>query len=266
MSIPVTCDGCGKRVNAPDRLAGKRAKCKCGSIIDIPSPGVPAGGGLDELAAFEARVESVAAGVGISQAACPSCGQPLTSGAVLCVACGFDLRRGTRAATAMETAPDDAPSAKPAKTTRTPNLNSPGSGTTGRLVKYVIVLACLGGLGFGAYQLKESLTFDPEKQRDEDHAKIYPGMTVEQVVEAMGRKPKEAFTEREPTADKLVQNLPRRLAYVDNFVQHYDARDLRYGFWFIYRYSERSQLVIYFSSDGKVDSAIKNDPLKMIGL
>jgi hypothetical protein len=266
MSIIATCEACGKRVNAPDRLAGKRAKCKCGGIVTVPAA-VPASlGGLDDLAAFESKAATEAAGVGISSGACPSCSEALTPGAVLCVACGFDLRRGTRASTAMETAAAEPEPAKKGKPAKTPNLNNPGSGAAGKLVKFVFILAFLGGLGYGAYYMKESLTFDPEKQRDDDHAKIYPGMTVTQVVDAMGRRPKDVFTEREATKDKLVQHLPKRLNYVDDFMKHYEPRVLRYGFWFVYRYSERSELVVYFTADGKVHSAVKNDPLKIIGL
>ncbi|MBN2560760.1 MAG: hypothetical protein JXQ75_07515 [Phycisphaerae bacterium] len=38
MSIVVQCQACRKRVHAPDRLAGKRAMCKCGAVLAIPSP------------------------------------------------------------------------------------------------------------------------------------------------------------------------------------------------------------------------------------
>lgn len=264
MSIVVSCEACGKRVNAPDRLAGRQARCKCGGIISIPA--APADlGGLDDLAAFEARSASQAAGVGISAGNCPSCGSPLQSGAVLCVGCGFDLRRGTRASTALEAAAGPEPAAK-TMPARTPNLNDPGSGAAGTIVKLVVLFAFLGGAGYGAFLLKESLTFDPQRQRDEDHGKVYPGMTIQQVVDALGAKPRDVLTEREPTGDKLVAGLPRKLAYSDDMMQKYSPRDLRYGFWFVYRYSERAELIVYFSAEGKVDSVVKHDPLTMIGM
>ena len=42
MPIAVCCPGCQKRFNAPDALAGKRAKCSaCGGIISIAAPAGP---------------------------------------------------------------------------------------------------------------------------------------------------------------------------------------------------------------------------------
>src|SRR5262245_26586727 len=39
MSIPVSCGGCGKRFQAPDRGAGKKVPCPaCKTIISIPAP------------------------------------------------------------------------------------------------------------------------------------------------------------------------------------------------------------------------------------
>lgn len=39
MKITVNCDKCGKRLKAPESMAGKRAKCsQCGAIVTIPMP------------------------------------------------------------------------------------------------------------------------------------------------------------------------------------------------------------------------------------
>lgn len=45
MPIPITCPSCAKRHQAPDKLAGKSAKCGCGTVIHVPAlatVGVPA--------------------------------------------------------------------------------------------------------------------------------------------------------------------------------------------------------------------------------
>jgi hypothetical protein len=36
MSIIVPCEHCGRRLKAPDRLAGRQAKCRCGTLILVP--------------------------------------------------------------------------------------------------------------------------------------------------------------------------------------------------------------------------------------
>jgi hypothetical protein len=56
MPIPVQCPKCGKRVSAPDALAGKRVKCPgCASAVAVAAPIVAQAGGslLDDLDAGE---------------------------------------------------------------------------------------------------------------------------------------------------------------------------------------------------------------------
>ena len=36
MSIPVSCPTCGKKLSAPDEMAGKAGKCTCGELLRIP--------------------------------------------------------------------------------------------------------------------------------------------------------------------------------------------------------------------------------------
>ena len=39
MPIPLVCDACHVKLNAPDAAAGKRVKCpKCGKLLEIPNP------------------------------------------------------------------------------------------------------------------------------------------------------------------------------------------------------------------------------------
>src|SRR5688572_30020410 len=45
-NIVVRCEGCGKRYQISERLAGKRVKCKsCGAIMGVPASGGARGGG-----------------------------------------------------------------------------------------------------------------------------------------------------------------------------------------------------------------------------
>ena len=39
--IPVQCDSCGKKFNAPGELAGQKARCPCGEVIDVPGEAEP---------------------------------------------------------------------------------------------------------------------------------------------------------------------------------------------------------------------------------
>ena len=38
MPLTIACSGCGQRFSVADKLRGKRAKCKCGTILSIPAP------------------------------------------------------------------------------------------------------------------------------------------------------------------------------------------------------------------------------------
>jgi len=102
------CSGCGKQYRWKPELASKKAKCKCGTVMDVPAE---APGGIDDdlydLAPDESapkRVQPVAsaaapAGGGRDeQYRCPSCKQGITPGSVICVHCGFNLREGKKVA------------------------------------------------------------------------------------------------------------------------------------------------------------------------
>ena len=41
MAIAVRCISCGKVANVKNELGGKRAKCTCGAIINVPLPSKP---------------------------------------------------------------------------------------------------------------------------------------------------------------------------------------------------------------------------------
>lgn len=76
MSITVNCL-CGKKLKAPDRLAGKRAKCpRCGKALEVPR--LP-----------ETDTSSSASSPSSGGKTCVACGQPMSHTAVVCEACGF---------------------------------------------------------------------------------------------------------------------------------------------------------------------------------
>ena len=101
MPINVACR-CGQRLSAKDELAGKTVKCpKCGQPVTVPkgmeiaknrAEGV---GSLLDDAGLKAGIER-----------CPGCGTELPAEAILCVMCGFDLRRGHRLKTHIGTVSD----------------------------------------------------------------------------------------------------------------------------------------------------------------
>ena len=91
MPIKVACQ-CGQNFAAKDELAGKKVKCpKCGQVLTIPSPmslaEKPAEGISDLL-------DDVGMKAGVAR--CPGCGSEMAEEAILCVVCGFDLRKGHR--------------------------------------------------------------------------------------------------------------------------------------------------------------------------
>lgn len=62
-TIPVRCSGCGRQHQAGAALAGKAAKCSCGTVLRIPAPSSADGGVgsiFDELTAEEMNPTPVA--------------------------------------------------------------------------------------------------------------------------------------------------------------------------------------------------------------
>lgn len=269
MSIIIKCTACQKRMKAPDRLAGKRVKCKCGAAIAIPAATAVEPEEIADLALL-------AQGESIDGPNCPSCAAVLSLGAVVCVRCGYNLKTGKKMVTAADAAPATPPSTsatasnavkrtKPTESNREP---SSWASLAPIMIKWAFILGALGGLVvFGLY-MKDAVSFDPTQQAKDDEAKLSPGMTVQQVVDALGRGPKKIECWQDPPAShgpdaKLIRRTP---VYTDDFMNTADKELLKHEFAFIYSYSQRDQLVIEFGPDGKMYAASRVDPLAVLNL
>ncbi|MEM6331725.1 MAG: hypothetical protein AAF823_00080 [Planctomycetota bacterium] len=98
------CDSCGRRFSWKPAIAGKKAKCKCGAILNIPTEdpaaAVADSGGFeldlpDDLAPPPPTVATPAS-------RCINCNHPLKPGAVICLNCGTDQRTGSKVQTGVE--------------------------------------------------------------------------------------------------------------------------------------------------------------------
>ena len=98
-----SCGKCGKSYKWKPEIAGKKVKCKCGQIMAAPAaeplavePEVDLDS-LYELAAEEKKAtkRQKEEPVGFR---CPACSSELQIGAVMCTACGFNLKTGSRGA------------------------------------------------------------------------------------------------------------------------------------------------------------------------
>src|SRR5204863_4986349 len=98
----VVCLSCTRSYKLKPELAGKKVKCKCGAVIDVPEAAPVAalsdsGGGdtyglaADEDGGADLRTMAALASGQIdeSQAVrCPYCEQPIEPGSAVCVFCG----------------------------------------------------------------------------------------------------------------------------------------------------------------------------------
>jgi hypothetical protein len=107
MPINVFCPECGKTYKVKDEFAGKAAKCPQGHSLVIPRTGDDEPLTLSEndpaepptaaeRVSFPVRTTKRTGAAGKKH--CPSCGEELPAKAVLCVECGYDLRKGKKIA------------------------------------------------------------------------------------------------------------------------------------------------------------------------
>src|SRR5215213_5722809 len=108
--VKFNCANCRREYRWKPELAGKQARCKCGTVMTVPKtpPAPPApredeAGGIDDLYALaqeEKKTARAAAAVPVDPAAqgyrCPSCGSQMPVGSMVCAACTLDLRTGVQ--------------------------------------------------------------------------------------------------------------------------------------------------------------------------
>ena len=91
MPIPVNCPECGKKINAPDKFAGKRVKCpKCKTPMEIPGAGQGDG---------EMKLDGNPAGkttTPLGGKNCPNCGKGWSFDDLFCTDCGTNMATGKK--------------------------------------------------------------------------------------------------------------------------------------------------------------------------
>ncbi|HOW98783.1 MAG TPA: hypothetical protein P5567_15310 [Kiritimatiellia bacterium] len=88
--IQLQCLGCNKAFLVPEDQAGLLVACpQCNRKIAVPVPSDQ----IERAPKLAIRREEPAAASGMN---CPSCGATMPPGAVLCVECGYDVRKGAR--------------------------------------------------------------------------------------------------------------------------------------------------------------------------
>jgi predicted RNA-binding Zn-ribbon protein involved in translation (DUF1610 family) len=98
-----SCPKCQREFAWRPQIAGKNAKCKCGATVHVPEEMPPMD--VPELLDDGGPDYGVAPDVhALEQSAhhrCPSCGQAMQPGTVLCMSCGFNMKTGQRMHTAI---------------------------------------------------------------------------------------------------------------------------------------------------------------------
>ena len=88
--IQLQCLGCSKAFLVPEDQAGLLVPCpQCNRKIAVPVPSDQ----IERAPKLAIRREEPVAASGMN---CPSCGVTMPPGAVLCVECGYDVRKGVR--------------------------------------------------------------------------------------------------------------------------------------------------------------------------
>lgn len=263
MSIVLECGACKKKLKAAEKLAGKRVRCQCGAAVPVPVP-VPLP--PTEPEPEVADLTDLLYGEKADEEACPSCGAGLAGNAVICTVCGFNRKTGKKlSATVVEggVEPVPEPGERAAKTIAKKDVNPERVTAVFKVIKVLVILGVLTGVGFLVYFIKDGLSFNPHQQAKDRMAKVGPMMTIPQVVTVMEGKPQEVWA---------MQNAPNgglkdmRIGYAEDFLKHHGPKKLQNGFRFVYIFSQRDQVYIYFSPNGTVAQVELFDPMKMLGM
>ncbi len=127
-----TCVLCGEDCSGKPRTKDARGRYYCQPCYDEAKRQVDA-----RKAAAAAPPPPPPIAPGLGQQGCPGCGAPMTPGAVVCISCGYDVRKGEAVA----------PTVAAAKPSRAPKGDRPA---VWPLVVGILSL-CLGGLGMITY-------------------------------------------------------------------------------------------------------------------
>ncbi|MEM8875072.1 MAG: hypothetical protein AAGD32_12550 [Planctomycetota bacterium] len=107
------CDDCGKQWPWNDAIAGKKAKCSCGTVMLVPT--VPPEREVDDfdddagMYDFADDDEDDLPAVGGKVRHCGGCQSEVATDAVICTACGLDFRTGKKVGAVPTPQPSAAP-------------------------------------------------------------------------------------------------------------------------------------------------------------
>ncbi len=107
----ITCPTCGRKYRWTAQVAGRRVKCHCGQVMVMPDLAAAEAAGLTvepapvshapPLPSAASAKPPANANPAEAAAQCPACRAALSPQAVLCVACGFNLKSGQQLRTSV---------------------------------------------------------------------------------------------------------------------------------------------------------------------
>lgn len=170
------CPSCGRKFAWRPQIAGKAAKCKCGSAVQVPAEAPSAATARPSTTAdaevdpFDALAAAAAEGdeYAVKEEAgyrCPGCGKSMEQGSVVCIYCGFNTKTGKRMK--ISTGDDDAsaPAKAAPKSSRAPafppgghpraEAQPEGAGAAAMVKPALIFLAVVIVVGGAVYGFKQ---------------------------------------------------------------------------------------------------------------
>jgi len=177
MPAVIQCPACQKEYPWKPDLAGKRVKCKCGELIDVPVAAPKAE--VDELYDLAEPIETpghpildlqsaaTTAAVAVDnsrQFPCPYCGQNLDPGSTMCVFCGSSLE-GTVPEAAPRAVPTAIQAAPPVASRpvvmREPEPEETVSKTKLAILALVAIAIVIAAIVFVRHRTRTSTSTDP---------------------------------------------------------------------------------------------------------
>ena len=101
--IRFKCSGCDQVLEAPEDMAGVEIACpSCNANLTIPVPSAPEKQApVADVQSPLARAIDEAVSADEAGTKCPSCGEKMESGSVLCLGCGFHTKLGKKISTEL---------------------------------------------------------------------------------------------------------------------------------------------------------------------